>query len=180
MHLTKAAKRYADALLDLTEETKQTEVIKKDLAGVLETIMASKELQNLLRSPIVKTYDKKEVLFSLFTGKVDKLTISFLSLITEKGRVSDLSVILLAFEHSYNLKYKIKKATVSSAFELSEIQKSELIKSFEQKTESTILATYHVDSSLKGGLKVQINDTIYDGTISHKLSRLESLFSSPL
>lgn len=180
MRLTKAAKRYADALLDLTEETKQTEIIKQDLADILETINGSKELRNLLKSPIVKSSDKKQVLLSLFTDNVDKLTRSFLSLITDKGRVSELYDILLAFEDSYNTKYKIQKATVSSAFELTDNQKSELIKSFEQKTESTILATYKVDSSLKGGLKVQINDTIYDGTISHKLSRLESLFSSPL
>lgn len=180
MQLTKAAKRYADALLDLTEETKQTDVIKKDLANVLETIKGAKDLQKLLRSPIVKSHDKKQVLLSLFTGKVDNLTLSFLTLITDKGRVSELSDILHAFENSYNMKYHIMKATVSSAFELSENQKSELMKSFEAKTKSTILATYMVDSSLKGGLKVQINDTIYDGTVSHKLSRLESLFSSPL
>lgn len=180
MHTTKAARRYADALLQLTEEVKKTDQVRKDLKEIHMVIEQSKDLRNMLLSPIIKSHDKRAVLKSMFDGKVDDLTVSFIDLITLKQREKILIDILNAFEDSYNTLNQIKKAEVVSAFELSDQEKKDLVQSLQKRTESTIVADYKVDASLVGGLKVQILDTIYDGTIRHKLDRLETLFSTPL
>lgn len=180
MHSTKAARRYADALLQLTEEVNKTDTIRKDLQGILSTVEQSRDLRNMLLSPIIKSHNKRTVLQKIFSSQVDELTLTFIDLITNKKREVLLVEILNAYEDSYNKLKSIKKAKVTSAFDLSANEKKKLVSSLEQKTQSTIVADYEVDASLVGGLKVQIQDTIYDGTIKHKLDRLETLFSTPL
>ncbi|MNL87189.1 ATP synthase subunit delta [compost metagenome] len=48
---------------------------------------------------------------------------------------------------------------------------------FSQLTNRKIRVTNLVDKSLLGGLKVVIGDTLYDGSLSGKLARLEKSFN---
>ncbi|MFT4670352.1 MAG: F-type H+-transporting ATPase subunit delta, partial [Ulvibacter sp.] len=59
---SKAAIRYAKAVLQQATDTKVAEVMFDDMKSVYATIQGSKELRSVLKSPVVKSNDKKEVL----------------------------------------------------------------------------------------------------------------------
>ena len=86
MLVSKAAKRYATALLESADEQNSIENTLKDIHLIKETIEGSKELRIFLKSPVVKPADKRNALSSIFDGKVSKEVSQFIVLLTNKGR----------------------------------------------------------------------------------------------
>ena len=54
MNESRAAVRYAKAILDLAVENKVTEEVEKDIRRIHATITDSPELQEMLASPVLK------------------------------------------------------------------------------------------------------------------------------
>ena len=72
MLVSKAARRYAIAFLEASKEGNYVDTSLEDMLTIKATIEGSKELALVLKSPIVKPKDKKEVLASIFDGKISK------------------------------------------------------------------------------------------------------------
>ena len=68
---SKAAIRYAKAVLQQANDTKVAETMFDDMKSVYATIQGSKELRSVLKSPVVKSNDKKEALLSIFEKQSD-------------------------------------------------------------------------------------------------------------
>ena len=54
---------------------------------VAETIAENKDLDVMLHSPVIKAEDKRKVLDSLFSGKVNNLTLGLFHLLEENKRM---------------------------------------------------------------------------------------------
>lgn len=178
MFITKAARRYATALLEIAKELDQVEDILKDIKLIDNTIEGSKELSMFISSPIIKYDDKKSALDELFTSRVNEVTSKFLALLARKGRANLLHQIAKAFVEEYNDYAGIIEIEVSSAKELSDDQVQSLKKALEKRTNKKVEMSLSLDASLKGGIAVRIDDTVIDGSIKHKLEELEQKFLS--
>lgn len=173
MHISKAARRYATALIELGRERDEMEVILDDMNFIKNTLDGSNELVLFLRSPIVKFDDKQAVLDELFGKEVSKVTRKFLVLLARKNRVSMLHQVSGAYLKLYNKYSGIIEVEVMVAGELNDSQQKELHKQLEKKTGKKVDLTIRIDESLKGGMAVRIDDTVIDGTVKHKLQELE-------
>lgn len=71
---TRAAIRYAKAILELAHEQQTTEAVFSDMVGINATIAGSQELQSLLNNPVVKDELKKASLlkFSILLPQLPK------------------------------------------------------------------------------------------------------------
>ena len=65
MLITKAARRYATALLELGKERDEVEAILDDMKFIHNTMEGSRELVLFLQSPIVKYDDQRLFFFSM-------------------------------------------------------------------------------------------------------------------
>ena len=173
MLITKAARRYATALLELAKEREEVEATLEDVNFINNTIQDSRELVLFLRSPIIKFDDKQAVLEELFKKEIQESTWLFLRLMARKKRVSLLDQIAQAFLELYNQYAGIIKVQVSVAQALSDQQQKALLKELEQKTAKQVDLGINIDPSLKGGMAVRIDDTVIDGTIKHQLQELQ-------
>lgn len=178
MFITKAARRYATALLEISRELDQVEDILEDITLINNTIEGSKELMLYLSSPIIKYDVKMSVLDEIFGSRVQEVTRRFISLLARKGRANLLHQVAKAFIEKYNQYKGIIKIDVFSAMSLGESQKNSLHKALEKRTGKKVEMTVTEDSSLRGGLSVRIDDTVIDGTVKHKLEELEQKFLS--
>lgn len=176
--ITKAARRYASALLQIGKEQDKVESMLEDIELIKNTIDDSRELQLFLRSPIIKFDDKVQALEELFSDKIGEVTSRFIKLLARKDRVKILHQITQAYIEQYNKYAGIIEVDVYTARALSEKQQKSLHKALEQKTGKTVNMHVSVDESLKGGVAVRIDDTVIDGTIKHKLEQLEEQFLS--
>jgi len=66
---TRVAYRYAKSLIDLSLEKGQLEQVREDMQLVFETIHASHELAVMLKSPVIKTDKKQEILKAISVEK---------------------------------------------------------------------------------------------------------------
>jgi F-type H+-transporting ATPase subunit delta len=112
MRQTKVAQRYAKALFDLSVETGKVEEVKKDL-DLIKGI-EHKELELLLKSPVVAGEKKVAVFEAVFSKHVQPLTVSFFKLIFEKGRSVAIQEIIEAFMGMYRDRKGIKVASLPS------------------------------------------------------------------
>lgn len=85
MLVSKAARRYAIALLELSKEQKSVEATLTDVQFIESTIDDSRELENFLKSPIIKPSIKKEALTALFEEHISELTMQLLALLQPKN-----------------------------------------------------------------------------------------------
>lgn len=178
MFITKAARRYATALLETAKELDQVEDILQDINLIDETIEASKELSMFLNSPIIKFDDKMAALNKIFGDSVQEVTNRFINLLARKGRVNLLHPITKAYIEQYNKYAGIIEIDVYSAKPLNDSQKESLHKALENRTNKKVNMSITQDESLQGGLRVRIDDTVIDGSVKHKLEELEHMFLS--
>lgn len=172
----KPARRYSKALFELTKELGGFEDVYKDLGFIQETICKNPELANFLNNPIISKADKNEVLREIFTGKTQAKLLDFLSLLNEENRLDLLGEIILAYKEENNRVNNILKAGVTSAIELNETQKKQIVSKLEHKFEGkTIKPEFMLNKEILGGLIVKINDTVIDLSLKNKLKNLKNM-----
>ncbi len=173
MLVSKAARRYAIAFLEISKEQKSVEKTLADVTFVQNTIQDSRELDLFLKSPIVKPGDKRQALQAIFKKHVGTLSMAFLNLIANKERSGILHEITTAFIQEYNKFAGIIEVEVRAAKTLSATQIKNLQTVLEKSTSKKVNLQTSEQEDLKGGLLVKIDDTVIDGTIKHKLEQLE-------
>lgn len=177
MSTRKVARRYNLALYDIAAEQKSVDAVKKDFADIRKTVSGSKELELFLKSPIIKLDKKAAVMDALFKGKVNDLTLKFLSILSEKNRISMLTDIADDFISLVNDKQGIVTAKIKTAIDLSDSEKKSLAEKLKAYTGKDITASYSVDPSIKGGFVAQIDDKIIDASITRQLELLREKFA---
>lgn len=151
---------------------------KDDMLMISNTLESSKELRRFLNNRIVNYSQKKAALESIFAKHVDKSTFNLIYLLLEKKREGILKDITGNFLSLYNLHHGIIEATIYSANELDDKQKSALIKQLESSTGKNVKISTKIDSDMIGGLMVRIDDTVIDGSVKYKLNQLKEKFTS--
>ena len=170
---SKAAKRYAKALLKLSQEQGYLEEVLEDIKTIDETISGSRDLFLALQSPIVKPSEKIAILDKIFSKHIGSLTKQFILLIAEKERAALLPSITESFFALYNEAAGIIEVTLKSAYQLRSNQLESVIKTLEDITKKNVKLHTQVTPSLLGGITIQMEDTVIDGSVLHKLNELE-------
>ena len=97
----------------------------------------------------------------------------FILLIAEKERAALLSSITLSFFALYNQAAGIIEVTLRSAYQLRNNQLESIIKTLEDITKKHVKLHTEVTPALLGGITIQMEDTVIDGSVLHKLNKLE-------
>ncbi len=177
MSNTRIARRYAEAFLLAAEEQKLLKKVGDDFLMLRDLLNESHELQLFLKSPVIKTEKKQEVLKAVFEKKVQPLTFVLLQLLAEKGRESLLPDMIETFFLLRDEKLGIMNVHVTTAVEFTRQQKNELQKHFEQYSEKNVQVDVKIDPALIGGFVARMGDTLFDGSIKRQLELLRQRFA---
>jgi len=173
MNEKKVSSRYAKAVYSLAKESNLQDTILSDFTLILKTIADSRELSNLVESPVISSKKYYDVFKEVFGDSISDSTFNFIKLLTEKSRENLLDDIAIEYELIYNEANNRLPVIIYSAVELDEDAKSQILSKLTDWTKKTILSEYKVDSSLKGGLKIKISDWIFDASIQNQLDKLK-------
>ncbi|RDW20548.1 F0F1 ATP synthase subunit delta [Oceanobacillus chungangensis] len=173
MSETVVAKRYAEALFQLGIEKNNLDELVTEFTTVRDVFQDNKELNLFLLHPAVSSEKKKELIAGSFTN-LQKDVVNTLKLLIDRHRTVIIPAIIDQFIQLVNNAKGIVEATVYSTRALSENEKRELELSFAKRLNKTAVTFDNkIDSSLIGGIKIRVGNTIYDGTISGKLKNIE-------
>lgn len=175
--MSKLSARYAKSLLELSIEKGSLEKVYSDMKLILQTCRENHELQVLLKSPIVNSDKKQEVLKAVFGNKTDVLTLAFINLITEKRREIYLEGIAEAFTEQYKNQKNILTAIVTTAQGLDEELRKQVLEVIKKSADSEVELVERTDKTLIGGFIIRIGDKQEDTSISRKLKTLYRTFN---
>jgi len=169
----RVATRYASALMELTNEQKKSDAIADDLLVVKSAVDASRELRNLLASPVVAKEKKQAVIRDIFKKKISEVVLGYLLQIVEKGRENVLGEILAQYFVLRDEQLGIVRVSVKTTVEFSPKQEKDLVKQLEAMTKKKVEIAFCLDKSIKGGFVARVGDTVLDGSIKRQLEILK-------
>ena len=169
-----ASKKWAKALIELTQEDENIskEQVLSELRDVSETFNVSDELSNVVNNPSISTEEKQIVICKLFQGKVLPIVYNFLFVLNLKKRLNLISEIADEFEKELEILKNIVRVDITSAIDLSEERKNDIRNRVAEKLQKDVKVEWGVDSDIIAGLIFNINDTVVDNSIKHKLDKL--------
>ena len=172
-----AGNRYAKSLIGLSIEKKELDTVYNDMVLISETVENSKDLDLLLKSPVVKTDKKQEIITSIFGENTSKLTKQFLLLISSRNREAIIGDIASAFIRQYKVIKKIIVTEVTSAIKLEAAQKKKILQLLNTDEHSSVEVVEKINPEIIGGFIVRVEDKQIDASISRKLDNLKQEFS---
>ena len=175
---SRAAYRYALAILSVAEETKKLDGVMKDLGFIENLSKESKEFYHFLRTPVINAEKKKRILTEILQQKVHEITMKFVLLLTAKGRLPLLPDIIQQFYQLRDKRLGILNVTTRTAVKFTPEQEIQLVNQLERATKKKIKMRYILDPSLKGGFTVQHDDTVWDASVRHQLEVLRQRFAA--
>jgi F-type H+-transporting ATPase subunit delta len=180
MGKSRATIRYAKALFQLAVEQDILEKSYEDMVFINAICIESKDLLLLLKSPIVKTDKKLKILEEIFGSKINKVTMSFINIITSKKREGLLALVASSFIVLYKTHKKIETATVITAAPLDELLREEVINFIKKNGDKKVELTEKIDESIVGGAIIKMGDKQLDASVSREISELRQLFNKNL
>ncbi len=173
----KLSSRYAKALFDFAGEKNQIEEVYGDLKLFADTLRQSRELQVLLRNPVVESHQKHHIFTSVFNGTMHDITYQFLDLLLRKRREPALDTICEEFFKMYNSANNIKTATITTAQPLSDTLRDKIVTTLAEQFHATIQLRQVVDPELIGGFIIKVDDYYFDYSVLAKINKLKQEFS---
>lgn len=167
------AKRYARALVELSEEKKIVDRTRADLAAFVDAVEALPAMQKLFSSPVFTPENKKAVIREL-SGKLtlQPITQRFVEHLAEMGRIRYIKDVYEAFLNILAERQNRATVQLTTAATITPADLADIKKKIETLTGKQVDIDSQVDASLIGGAKARIGSIIYDGTIKNQLSKL--------
>lgn len=170
------AKRYAGALLKMTESEGSTEETESLLRALKQAYVSQKEFRALLSQPRVPRTVKKKLLARIFEGKAKRSFTDFLALLVGKNRQDLIPDVSDMFDRLADASRGILRTTVKSWRPLTDGQRSALQSKLERLSGKKVTIEAQVDPGAKGGMLVMFGDTVIDGTVAHRLKEVGEKF----
>ena len=171
------ANRYAEALFQIGEEENKTDNLYNELKEVSSLMNTNKDLNNVMKSPLVSKKEKIQLIDTLFAGKVDNDLKNFLKILIEKGRITSINAIGETYKELLNEKNNILEGYVISAVPMNDEKIKELETELSKKYKKNVTIENKVDKSVLGGVLVRLGNTEIDGTIKTRLNGLKNQLS---
>ena len=179
MNESRAAARYAKAILDFAIEKKKTDVVEEDMRSIVATMGASLELREMLGSPVLKGESKKKALMAIFKGS-HAITEGLIDLLIQNRRISLLNEVALKY---IILNEDLKGegvAFVTTAVPLSGELEKKVLNKVSSITGNKIILKNEIDKSIIGGFILRVGDLQYDASIANKLNTIKREFTKSI
>lgn len=168
------AQRYAAALADVAIQQNSADAFRSELSDFVQAFDSSHDLRHFLDNPSIDARVKHEAVQRIASAMGLREGVrNFVLLVVDHQRTGMLRDIEAAFRDELNARLGIAEAEVTSARELSDTDKTELIDALSRRTGKKIVANFHQDRSLLGGAVVRVGSTVYDGSVKQRLARLQ-------
>ena len=173
----RAAVRYAKAILELAKDQKAEDAVFEEMEGIQKTIFESKELKNLLESPLIKTDVKINSLKAVFS-KSSNITLGLFNSLSSNKRLSILDDVALSFIALYKQDKGAQQATVKTAIPLTKELETQVLNKVKELTgKSEVSLENIVDPSIIGGFILRVGDLQYNASIANQLANLKRSFN---
>lgn len=172
------SKTYGQALFELALEQNALEQILEEEAFVKEVFAENEELVTMLNHPKISKDEKIQVVENIFKDKISDTMVGFLVIVVTKERYDELEHIFQYFEEKIREYKNIGVVSVTTAVELSDVQKEQLTKRLLEVTSFKQLEfKYTINPDVIGGMVLRIGDRVVDSSIRTQIDQMAKSLS---
>lgn len=171
--LATIARPYAEAAFGLARD-EQALSQWSDMLRFAATVIDDPRVAQALDNPRLDAAAKESLLLSIGGDRFNGAARNFIRVLVEGERVMLLPQIATMFETLKNDAEATAKATIETAFELTDAQVDELRRALEKRFGRKIEATVTVNPELIGGARVTVGDAVLDGSVQAKLAAMHA------
>ncbi|MDQ5824703.1 MAG: ATP synthase F1 subunit delta [Chloroflexota bacterium] len=168
-----AARRYAQAVLDLAKQDNSLDKWLSDLKAI-NAVFGTDRAVEALEDPKLTHEAQQETIERLVPREVtNPLARNFLLLLVRRQRLALLPRIVEVFQEMYNKERGIVVADVTTAVPLDEAHQRRVAEQLSGITGGkTVQLRLHTDPSILGGMVARIGDELLDASVATRLATL--------
>ena len=177
MASTRAAIRYAKAILDLANSKGIANVVNKDMQSIASTIKGNLELSTFIQSPVANVEVKESVLLEVFTG-INGVTKGLFHLLFENKRFEILETIAQEYSKLFDESIGVQVAIVTTAIPMDAALEAKVLAKIATLSDKKITIESIVDPTIIGGFILRIGDQQYNASVANRLQVLKRELSN--
>ncbi len=147
------------------------------MLSLLAAAVSEPLVEEALDNPTLTTEDETRLLLELMGDDINQDGQNFVNVLAEYGRLALLPTIAELFELLKANHEKTMTVEVTSAFDVSEQQKTELASALNRMLQRDINVETEVDKSLIGGVVIRAEDTVIDDSVKGRLAKLSQVLN---
>lgn len=174
MAIVKSSTPYAKALFDLAKESNSLDSIKSDMGLIKSVLFQSSEFRDFISNPTFKADKMNAFIHTIFNGKINEKTLSFLKVLVSKNRINQLESVCESFNLLYNASLNLSDVKLTTAVAVSDEVKKQIATDVVKNSNSNIENI--IDPSILGGFIVEFDNKIFDNSVLSKLNKIKNKF----
>ena len=177
MASTRAAIRYAKAILDLANSKGVAEAVNNDMKSIATAIESNLELSTFIQDPTTKVEVKEGALLEVFAN-VNEVTKGLFHLLFENKRFEILEAIALEYKKLFDESNGVEVAQVTTAIPMDAALEAKVLAKVATFSDKKITIENTVDPSIIGGFILRIGDQQYNASVANRLQVLKRELSN--
>lgn len=177
MSSTRAAIRYAKAILDLASSKNVAEAVNADMKTIATTISGNKELSTFIQNPTIKVEVKENALLEVFADS-NAVTKGLFHLLFENKRFEILGEIASEYNNLFDQSNGVEVAKVTTAIAMDAVLEAKVLAKIATFSDKKITIENIVDPAIIGGFILRIGDKQYNASVANRLQVLKRELSN--
>ncbi len=176
--MTQTSKEYAEALFELALQKGDVPAFSAALDEVERAIGADPGYEALLASPAIPRAKRLKSLEDVFGGKLPREIVALMKLMVSRSHAREIGSMIQVFRGMAREHRGESIARVRSAVALTEEEKDILREKLKKTFGRTAILECSVDPSLLGGVRVEMDGRVLDGTVRARLQKIKEVMDS--
>ena len=177
MASTRAAIRYAKAILDLANSKGVAEAVNNDMKSIASTIGNNSELSDFIQNPTTRVEVKESALLEVFAD-LNGVTKGLFHLLFENKRFEILEAIAVEYSKVFDEGNGIEVAKVTTAIPMDAALEAKVLAKIATLSDKKITIENIVDPAIIGGFILRIGDQQYNASVANRLQVLKRELSN--
>ncbi|UWY29289.1 ATP synthase F1 subunit delta [Flavobacterium sp. TR2] len=177
MASTRAAIRYAKAILDLANSKGVAEAVNNDMKSIASAIETNEELSTFIQNPTTTVEVKEGALLEVFAN-VNGVTKGLFRLLFENKRFEILDAIAVEYNKLFDENNGVEVAKVTTAIPMDAALEAKVLAKVATLSDKKITIENIVDPSIIGGFILRIGDNQYNASVANRLQVLKRELSN--
>jgi len=175
MLTSKVAKRYAQGLLDFTQESGNTESVFGEMKDIVKIMSQSRELNTFFSTPIIDSRKKEAIALEIFKD-FSPVSKNIIRLTIKQGRESQLKNIAQEFINKVEDIKGIQRISLVTATQLSAQNIQKIIADSKMVNVSNYDLKTVIKPDILGGYILRVGDQQIDASVKTKLNNIKKEF----
>ena len=164
--------KYAQGLYKVALKEENVTQFSVRLHSIMNILKSVPELNQLFITRRVQIEDKMVILKNILGDKISGIEMDLIVLLMENGHMLLYGDVLERFDYLLEKDSEIIKVQITSSTRLPDDEVQKISSTIENKIQKKLNVKMDTDTSLVGGIKLRVGNTLIDGSVSNRLQKM--------